>query len=372
MTNSRRDKLAACLQQESLDALLISSPVNVSYLTGFSGDSSCLVLGATKSILVSDGRFSEQIVEECPGLEVHIRPSEVPLPKAVAGVLESMGGRDVGFESSHLSVADLEGYRDLLPAVSWKGERDRVEKLRVIKDDSEVAAIREAIRIAEQAFAMFRANLRPEHTEKELSDAMEGYIRRAGGTCSSFPTIVAAGPRSALPHAPPTDRPVGDAGLILVDWGASGRFYKSDLTRVLVTRRNSALSCGQEKATGKLEEVHAVVRQAQEQAIRAVRPGVKAHDVNAAAREVIDRAGYGANFTHGLGHGLGMQVHEAPSVRTHSKDVIQEGMVFTIEPGIYLPGWGGIRLEDDVLVTADGCEVLTSVPLDLPSLVCDF
>lgn len=373
----RRKRLARHLKEEQLDALLISHPVNVSYLTGFSGDSSCLLLGKQQSRLISDGRFTEQIAEECPGLDTYIRPTGELLPAAVAKVLTQSGLRGVGFESGHLSVAELETCRELAKTVDWKPGRDRVEKLRVVKDDTEVAEIREAIAIAEKAFGMFKAMLRPEDSEKCLHDAMEMYIRRAGGRCSSFPAIIAAGPRAALAHAPPSAVTAGDHALLLVDWGASGRFYKSDLTRVLIPRNHSAFfrpprRQRETKTDGKLAKVYAAVLNAQQQAIRAIRPGVTGHDVDAAARDAITEAGYGSFFIHSVGHGLGMQVHEGPSLRANIKEVLQAGMVVTVEPGIYLPGWGGIRIEDDVLVTEAGCEVLTSVPRDFESALMDW
>ncbi|HXG11029.1 MAG TPA: Xaa-Pro peptidase family protein [Gemmataceae bacterium] len=354
----RREKLMHALRQEGLDALLVSSPVNVTYLTGFSGESSYLILAPQRTILVSDFRFVEQIAEECPDLEAHIRPPSQALPLAVAEVLDKLGFRSIGFESGHLNVAEYEILREKTPSLDWKGGRDRVEQLRAIKDPSEVAQIREAIAIAERAFAAFRSLLRPTDSEKDLADALEGYVRRAGGWGTSFPSIVAVGDRAALPHAPPTARTVGEGELLLVDWGASGRFYKSDLTRVLAPRRIST----------KLEEVYTVVLRAQERAIQRIRPGVKAHDVDAEARAVIAEAGFGDSFGHGVGHGLGLQVHEAPFMRPTSETVLQAGMVMTVEPGIYLPGWGGVRIEDDVLVTPDGCEVLTHVARDLASI----
>jgi Xaa-Pro aminopeptidase len=369
----RRKRLARSLKEEAVDAFLITNPVNVSYLTGFSGESSFLVLTARRTILVSDGRFTEQIAEECPGIDVVIRPSSKNVYKATAEVLEGLQLRGLGFESGHLSVAELEMFRELLKTLDWKGSRDRVERLRVVKDPSEVEEIREAIHIAERAFEMFCAMLRPGDTEKDLHDAMESYIRRAGGRCTSFPSIVAVGARAALPHAPPTAHTAGESFLLLVDWGASGRFYKSDLTRTLIARNHSTSSRpGRREKDGKLEKVYTTVLKAQEAAIKAVRPGIKGHDVDAAARSVIADAGFGDFFVHGLGHGLGMQVHEAPSVRIDSIDVLEPGMVITIEPGIYLPGWGGVRIEDDVLVTPDGGEVLTRVPKDLAAATIDF
>jgi Xaa-Pro aminopeptidase len=354
--------------------LLVSNPVNVTYLTGFSGDSSYLVLGRDRAVLVSDGRFTEQLAEECPGLEVFIRPPIKPLPEAAAEVLGKFGGHSTGFDSGHLTVGEFETLAGLTPALSWQPSRDRVERFRALKDAWEVEQIRHAIRIAERAFAMFRAMLEPDDSEKALSDALEAYVRRAGGRCSSFPAIVAVGERAALPHAPPTAKKVAEAGLLLVDWGASGPFYKSDLTRVLATRTNSTRPRSQNGAAdeAKLEAVYAVVLEAQRQAIAAVRPGARAGEVDGAARNIIAGAGYGDYFTHSTGHGLGLQVHEAPLLRPGSDTVLQAGMVVTIEPGIYLPGWGGVRIEDDVLVTPDGCEVLTGVPKDLAAMTFTY
>jgi Xaa-Pro aminopeptidase len=357
----RREQLARSLSEEGLDACLISSPINVSYLTGFSGDSSYLIVRPDRALLVSDARFTEQLAEECPGLETYIRPPTQRPLSAVAATLERLGQRTVGFESAALTVAEFDSLRDLAPALDWKGGSDRVERLRVIKDDDELRQIREAIVIAERAYTALVAMLDPDDTERGLCDAMEGYLRKAGGKGSSFSPIIAAGPRAALPHAPPTTQKIGGGEVLLVDWGAAGRFYKSDLTRVLDTRRNGAILRG----GSRIEEVHALVARAHQEALRQIRPGVKAHDVDAAARRVIADAGHGGHFGHGLGHGIGLQVHEAPAIRPNSETVLQAGMVFTVEPGVYLPGWGGVRLEDDVLVTPDGCEVLTHLPRDL-------
>jgi Xaa-Pro aminopeptidase len=248
-----------------------------------------------------------------------------------------------------------------------------VEKLRAVKDSSEVELIREAIAIAQQAFIAFRALLQPDCTEKELADGMEAHVRRFGGWTTSFHSIIAVGPRSALPHASPTNKRVSESPLLLVDWGANGRFYKSDLTRVLLTRRTSAFFRPQERPTDpRLETIYRTVLQAQNQAIAKIRPGVKGGEVDAEARSVIAAAGFGDYFSHGLGHGLGLDVHEAPALRPKSETVLEPGMVVTVEPGIYLPDWGGVRIEDDVLVTPDGCEVLTSLPRDWDWAWCDL
>jgi Xaa-Pro aminopeptidase len=347
----RRQRLTETLARENLDALLVSHPVNVSYLTDFSGDASHLILTGDRAILVSDARFTQQIAEECPGLETHIRPTEKTVHQASVQVLHQLGARNVGIEADHVTVAEYQMLRGLAQTGEWKPGRHRVEELRAIKDPSEVAQIKEAIGFAERAFRVLCTLLRPDDTEKELCDALDATIRRLGGTGVSFPSIVAVGERAALPHAPPTDRRVGDADLVLVDWGAAGRFYKSDLTRVLAPST----------IPKQLADVHAVVAWAQQAALAAVRPGVEARSVDAAARAVIAQAGFGAYFGHGLGHGIGREVHEAPAVRPNSEAILQAGHVLTIEPGIYLPGWGGVRIEDDVLVTPDGAELLTSV-----------
>jgi Xaa-Pro aminopeptidase len=370
----RRDRLARAIAGEGLDLLIVSHPVNVSYLTNFSGESSWLLVGRDRALLVSDGRFTEQIEEECPGLEMRIRPPAKTLQNAAAEVIDKLGARSVGFESGHLTVGEFETLQEAAPAVQWKGAKQRVEKMRAVKEEVEVEQIREAIHIAERAFAMFRAMLEPDDSEKELSDALESYVRRAGGQCTSFPTIVAVGPRAALPHCPPSGHHVREAELLLVDWGASGRFYKSDLTRVLVPRKTSGLNAaGTARAVdGKLLQVYDVVLRAQQAAMAALRPGVKSAEIDAAARQVIAAAGYGDYFTHSVGHGLGMQVHELPALRPGVEAPLEAGMVVTVEPGIYVPGWGGVRIEDDVLITADGCEVLTHVPKDLPTMFVEW
>jgi Xaa-Pro aminopeptidase len=353
---SIRRQLLTALLGADLNALTVSNPVNVTYLTGFSGDSSWLIVLPKRFILVSDGRYSVQIAEECPGLETVIRPPNKNIYQAVAETISGLGVHNVGFEGWHVTTAEMQTLKDLAATANWSPQPKLVESLRMVKDASELAQLRQAVRSAENAYAMFRAMLQVGDSEKFLSDAMESYVRRAGGNCTSFPTIVAVGDRSALPHAPPTARTVSEAGFLLLDWGAKGQFYHSDLSRML------ALKTGAKKVESELEKVYTVVLQAQERALEVVRPGVSARAVDAAARGFLTDAGYGPNFNHGLGHGLGLQVHEGPNIRSSSDDVLEAGMVFTIEPGVYIPGHCGVRIEDDVLVTPDGCEVLTSVP----------
>lgn len=361
--DERRTRLKSILREEGIEAFLVTHPINVSYLTGFSGDSSFLLLSASRALLISDGRYVVQIAEECPGLETHIRPPSQTVVEATGGVLEKIGLGSVGCESGHLTLADYQKLRDATPTLDWKPGADRVEKLRTCKDSSELAQIRDSLRQAEKAFAMFRAYLRPTDTEKDLADALEGFVRRAGAKETAFPPIVAAGPRSALPHAPPSRIMIGAHPLLLVDWGAQGPFYKSDLTRVLWGDNSSSMS-GRLSATDwdRLRRAYEVVSAAQTAAIGLLRPGVSAAEVDAAARGTIAAAGLGEWFNHGTGHGFGLQIHETPLLKPGNGTLLQAGMVVTIEPGIYLPGIGGVRVEDDVWIHPDGHEVLSRLP----------
>ena len=373
-TFHRRERLARKLAEHSLDAFLITKPENVTYLTGFSGDSSFYLATKDRSILVSDTRFEEQIREECPNLEAVIRGHDKTTHQAAAETLNSAGAKSVGVEASHLTLAELELFKKLAPNVDFVPLSGTVEAERVIKDESEIEVIRSAVRIAEHAFRMFTATLRETDSEKDMVDAMEGFVRRAGGHCTAFPPIIAVGERGALPHAPPTKRRVNEGSMLLIDWGAD-LLYKSDLTRTV--RNPFANSSGQthsgDRSKFNFEEVYDAVLRAQNAAMQAIRPGVNARDVDAAARQAFASSRLKHHphlkleefFTHGLGHGIGLEIHESPRVRANSDDVLVPGMVITLEPGIYIPQWGGIRIEDDFLITSDGVVRLSSLPREL-------
>jgi Xaa-Pro aminopeptidase len=347
------------LKTDRVDGLLVVSVSNVGYLTGFTGDASALLLTRDRTLMISDGRYTTQLAQECPDLEVHIRPIGQELIPGIAAVVEKLGLGRLAFESAFVSAADFLTLKEKLAGVDLRGVTARVEALRAVKDRDEIAAIREAIDIAERAFAMLRAGLRRDESEKDVADALEGYLRRCGATSASFPPIVAVGARSALPHARPVpETRIGQADFVLLDWGATGRPYKSDLTRILATG----------KVTPKFEKIYRTVLAAQARGIAAIRPGVLARDVDAEARSVIEEAGFGRFFGHGLGHGLGIDIHEAPRLHKDSEVKLEPGMVVTVEPGIYLPDWGGIRIEDDVLVTPEGSDVLSHVPKSLDSV----
>ena len=355
-TVPRREKIQRRLRRDGLDAMLVTHPVNVSYLTDFTGEDSYLLVTRHEAILISDFRFKQQIAEECGGVEVTIRRKR-SLPDAAARLVRRAKVRRLAFETRHLSVAAHTGLAKHLPRVELVGWVDAVESLRVVKDAHEVRQIEEAVGFAEKALAMLRLTISADDTEKHVADLMETFLRQAGARASGFPTIAAVGPRAALPHCPPGSVRLGEHGFLLLDWGASGRLYKSDLTRMLIGSRISP----------KFGAIYRTVLKAQQRAIKTIRPGVCAGEVDAEARRTIGNAGFGRFFGHALGHGVGLEVHEAPSLRQGSDEPLRRGMVVTVEPGIYLPGWGGIRIEDDVLVTAGGHRVLSSVGRTLAS-----
>lgn len=367
----RRLALARAVAADGLDALLVTHPANVTYLTGFRGDSSYAVAGTKEFILVSDGRFERQIADECPGLDVYIRPHDQRVHEAAAAVLTKSGARAVGLEADHATLGLLAALQAAGPKLTFVPVAGRVERLRAVKDAGEVEHIRAAVRAAEQAFGMFRAMLRETDTEKTMADALDAFLRRAGAAGSAFPPIVAVGDRGALPHAPPTDRPLAEGSKLLVDWGAD-RGYKSDLTRTFrnpfgtsPSRKNKA-----ERTAFHYEEIAAAVAAAHDAAVAELRDGAAGKAPDTAARKALakvrlkdgGRVNLADHFTHGLGHGIGLEVHEAPQLRANSVDTLEAGMVVTVEPGVYLPDWGGVRLEDDYLITPDGAVRLSTLP----------
>ncbi len=371
--SQRRQSLLKWLKKESLDGLLVTNPVNVRYLTGFTGDSSYLAVGSKTVVLVSDARFERQIVEEVAGVEAVIRPHTQRLPEATAEVLTKLGVKSVGLESGHATLGLQFTLQRLAPKVTFVGHADAVEVLRAIKDPSEVLQIRAAVKIAERAFGMFCAMVQKDDSEKAMANALEAFVRRAGADGTAFPPILAVGDRGALPHAPPTARTLAEGSKLLVDWGADVG-YKSDLTRTVKspfgpvpTRRNKP-----ERAGYHFDEVYPVVVQAQAEAAKLLRDGVPGKEVDAAARKVLAAAKFRDHpglkldefFTHGLGHGIGLEVHEAPSIRANSDDTLRTGMVVTLEPGVYIPEWGGVRVEDNYLITRDGSIRLSTLPHD--------
>jgi Xaa-Pro aminopeptidase len=332
--------------------MLVTSFTNVTYLTGFTGDDSFLLLTQHGEWILSDPRYTTQLEEECAGVELVIRKPGSPILASVVETVEAAKVRALAVESASMTVGVFQILNEKLPGVELVPASGLVEQLREIKDKSEVHQIRQAIRVAERAFGVVKASLRSSDTEKHVTDLLEYQIRLFGGECCSFPPIVAVGPRAALPHARPGTVQVEESGFILLDWGAKVAGYLSDLTRIVITGKVSA----------RLEKIYNVVLASQREAISAIRPGAIMEDIDLAARQVIEEAGYGRRFSHSLGHGIGLEIHEQPRLGVDQKRPLRPGMVVTVEPGIYIPGWGGVRIEDDILVTSRGCEILSTLP----------
>jgi Xaa-Pro aminopeptidase len=293
-------------------------------------------------------------------MDVYIRPQTETIVVAAAKVVKKAKLRNVGVESDHLSLAGFDKLKEQAKGIEPCPLSGMVEDLRQTKDADEVGEIRGAIRQAERGFEVLRAQLTGEMTELQAAHLLEQAMRQFGATVAAFPPIVAVGPRAALPHARPTTGRISGGDFVLIDWGATAASgYRSDLTRILVTG----------KISPKLEKVYGVVLKAQQAGIKAIRPGARCCDVDAAARRVVEEAGFGKQFSHGLGHGIGLNIHEAPRFSAAFETRLKPGMVVTVEPGIYVEGWGGVRIEDDCLVTRQGAEVLTSVPKEFSEVV---
>ncbi len=363
---SRRNRVRRQFRGAGIDGLIVSGLANVRYLTGFTGDSSWLFLSRGRTVLLSDSRYETQLANECPDLDVEIRDAGATIQDLARTAVTSGDSRHPGFEADHLpwSTAQqlIETVRsgssvELLPVSGI------VEGIREVKDRWELAEIREAVRIAERGFGVMRSSLTSHQTELEVREILERAMKDFGGSGTAFEPIVGVGPTAALPHAHAGRLQVQESSVLLVDWGAarpSG--YRSDLTRVLFTGR----------VTKQMERVYNVVLAAQQAAIAAIQPGARLADVDQIARGMIADAGFGRWFGHGLGHGFGLEIHESLRMSPISDQVFQPGMVITVEPGIYLPGKFGVRIEDDVVVTKDGFELLSSLPREFESSFVEF
>jgi Xaa-Pro aminopeptidase len=360
-----RQEIAA----RGLDALVVTSLPNILYLTNFSGSSAVVVITADRLYFITDFRYTTTMADargtpsECPNLE--LVTVDGSYDATLAALLGSCGRR-IGFEAAHLTVARFDWLRATLvaqasPAPELVATERVVERARVRKDPYEIATLREAARRLSQVAAAVVSSVRRGDTERDFALAIDWRIRQAGFERSAFDTIVASGPNAALPHARPGQRRLTEGDLVVLDFGGVYDSYCVDLTRTI--------SVG--PASTRAREVYAAVREARTRAIATVGPGRSRFEIDAAARDTLAGCGLAEAFGHGTGHGLGVEVHEDPRITRRMPNVdtedeeVASGMVFTIEPGAYLPGWGGVRIEDDVLVTDDGVEVLTDVTTEL-------
>jgi len=339
--------------------MLVSNLVNIRYLTGFTGSNAFLLINDAQTIFLTDGRYVDQVASECPELETRIRPVDSTMTVLVTEALKSCGAERCLIEADSMTRGlwrDLD--KELTGNIELQDSSGIVERLRAIKDAHELDSIRRSVEINEAAILATLSAYSSTWSELEFSWHLEREIRSRGGTGFSFDAIVAAGPKSALPHYYPSDGLIADQSILLIDWGTSFNGYASDLSRIAAVK----------DVPPKILEIHKIVSDAKQAAIETLQDGVEIRTVDSAARKLIADAGYGDYFNHGLGHGFGLEIHETPFISPAFEGTLSAGMAITIEPGIYLPGIGGVRLEDDLLVTADGCERLNRMPDDFLNL----
>ena len=354
--NFRLARLRAEMQRRGLDALLVSFLPNVRYLSGFSGSNALCVVTRTGAVLVTDSRYARQSRSEARRLQRVI--TALPLPEALNafGVLKRL--RTVGFEAEHVPYVQYRMLKKLFPRISFRGTTGLVEDIALIKDASEIDSVHKAARISDRVFGEIISLIRPGVRESEIAAEISYLLRRHGGERDAFEPIVASGERAILPHARATTKRIRRGELVVLDFGTTCNGYCSDLTRTVAVGRVSRAA----------RETYALVREAHADAIAAARAGMMARELDAVARERFRRAGYGRYFVHSLGHGLGLSIHERPRVSPLSRERLQAGSVITIEPGLYIPGVGGVRIEDDVVLTPGGCKVLTGASRELMTL----
>lgn len=353
----RADQVRRALRDHRLDGLLVTGRANVAYLTGFTGTTGLVVLTPEATHLIVDFRYFEQATSQAPGSElVHV--DRAFYYEAVRETVRSLGLRRLAFEADELTYADFLALQDHLARQDLVPSRGLVASWREIKDLTEQQAIRRAAAITSAAVNAALATLQVGQRERDLAVEVERHFQRLGAEGLAFDTLVAFGARSALPHPQPSDRPLQEGDWVLIDAGCRVAGYCADMTRTCVFGRTEE----------RQEVVWDAVHQALQAGIAAIAPGVRAGAIDTACRDILRARGFDESFGHPTGHGVGLELHESPSLAPGSEEALEPGMIITVEPGVYLPGWGGCRLEELVLVTATGHEVLTTAQLSLAPL----
>lgn len=353
--SGRQKRLRAEISKRGMDGFYVSNLTNIRYLCGFTGSAGHLLISGDGARFLSDGRYRTQSAEQVSEAEVDIYLHADDEGPALVRAARNLGIRRIGFESEHVTVASLEKLRGQFEGSEVVPAAGLVEGLRRIKEPEEIELIRTAARFGDEGFAHILERVEVGKSERDIALDLEFFMRQSGAEAVSFELIVASAERSALPHAFPTEREVEKGRLLLFDLGCKYQGYCSDLTRTVVIA----------PLDDRHRETYELVLRSLEAGIKAVGPDKAAAEIDAAARSVIEEAGHGEAFGHGLGHGVGLEVHEAPRLRGTSNETVGSGDVVTIEPGVYFPGWGGVRIEDLVLVTHESREVLSNARKDL-------
>ncbi|MFD0711037.1 M24 family metallopeptidase [Paenibacillus sp. GCM10027626] len=356
MTNRRVTAIRAQLNELKLDGLLIASAVNRRYVSGFTGSAGIVLLTPTDEWLVTDFRYNVQAAEQAAGFQVVQQQARAI--DTVAELVKKAGLKRIGFEQSLVTFSEHALWASVLKDVELAPTSGIVEKRRMYKDEDELEIMRAAARLADEAYEHVLGFIKPGVREGDVALELEMYMRSRGATATSFETIVASGERSALPHGVASERQIGVNEFVTMDFGALFGGYCSDLTRTVVVGR----------AQERHREIYSIVLEAQQAALDGIKPGMTGREADAIARDIIARYGFGEQFGHSTGHGLGMEVHEMPRLSKLADDVLEPGMTVTVEPGIYIPGFGGVRIEDDIVITATGNTRLTTSAKELVQL----
>lgn len=349
----RLNALRKELQLRDLDAMLVTSPTNRRYMSGFTGSAGNVLVTANQAMLITDFRYIEQATAQAPLYQIVKHPGLIQ--ETIAELLVEHQIKKLAFEEEDVTYKKYRSFHDAFGKCELVATSSIVENLRIVKDASEIAIIEQAIAIAEQAFTRLLPEIKAGVSEKQLAIKLENYMRELGAEGASFTIIIASGERSSLPHGTASDKLLASGELVTFDFGALYQGYISDITRTVAVGEIDA----------KQQEIYNIVLEAQLNALAKIKPGMTGREADSFTRDVIEQYGYGENYGHGTGHGIGMDVHEAPTISVRGETVLEPGMVITVEPGIYLPGIAGVRIEDDVLITENGIRVLTKLPKDL-------
>ena len=349
---SRNDKVKSLQDELQIDALLVSHLPNIRYLTGFSGSAALVIIGKNKDYFITDFRYKDQSAAQVKGFEIIINYNASDELKKV---IDSDGFKKIGFESSHVVYSAIETYRKTYEGVEFIPVFGRLEKLTMQKTADEIEKIKKAVEISDKTFERIIKFIKPGMTELEVSAEITYTHKKFGASKDSFDPIVASGWRGALPHGIASDKVIQKGEMVTLDFGCVYDGFCSDITRTIAVGEPSE----------EMKKIYAIVLDSQLKAIAAAKTGASSKAVDGVARDLITAAGYGDNFGHGLGHGLGIEVHETPGLNKRVDIPLANSSVVTIEPGIYVDGLGGVRIEDDILITNGGCEVLNKSPKEL-------
>ena len=350
MSINRYRQIRQLLQEEQLDALVLFGLTNIRYLCGFEGTDGVLLVTAEKSIFLTDARYTSQAKSQVSADQIICYKNK--FPRLITELLQGKL-KQVGFDAEQTTVASLDELQTLAAeAISWQPLAKQLEPLRALKTAAEITRLRQAASLNRAAFEEIVPLIRPGATERQIALELEFALKRRGGEVNAFDFIVASGERGALPHGVASDKPLQAGELVTIDFGTRVAGYHSDETVTLAIG----------PVSGKLRQIFDIVLKAHDLALEATRPGIRLCDLDAVARDHITSQGFAEYFGHGLGHGVGLEIHEYPSVSSKAQDPLKAGMVITIEPGIYVPGLGGVRIEDTIVVTADGYDALTMIP----------